>query len=105
MYKCCVCGNTEYFEEIDTGETDLKNAKNISDEIVECSEVCCLDCGAKYSDGNIAHIESELSPLNTKIMTEITEYCVHECGDCNNCSEDMCVLYRIENLIMANDEI
>ena len=40
--------------------------------------------------------------MEKKILNEITNYCGRECGNPNNCSEDECVLYRIEKIIEPN---
>ena len=102
MYKCHECDNRENFKEINIVETYLENGEQIDEKFIEREDVICLECGAKYSEGMIAEIDSDLPPLHTDIMTEITTYCAHECSNVNCCSEDDCILYRIERLIMED---
>ena len=77
MYKCIDCENTENFQ-------------------VTEHEITCMDCGALYSEGMIECIQSELSPLATKIMIAICEYHAHG-GDAET------VLEKIEQIILENE--
>lgn len=38
------------------------------------------------------------------ILKEISEFCGLECGSNLNCSEDNCILYRIEQEITRSDK-
>lgn len=100
MYKCNECGNTKDFKEINTIETYLINDKQVEDKFLQRDDVICCECDSKYSDGMIVEITSTFPPLHTNILTEITSVCAHECGNSNSCSEEECVLYRIERLIL-----
>lgn len=102
MYKCYICENTEDFKEINSIETVLNRGEQVKEKFLEREDVVCLECGALYSEGSIAEIESELPTLHTNVMTEISEFCAHECGNSNECSEEDCVLYRIERLVMED---
>lgn len=37
--------------------------------------------------------------MEDKILNEITDFC-NECGSKENCPEEECVLYRIENIVL-----
>lgn len=102
MYKCHKCRNNETFKEINSVVTYLKNGEKTDEKFLEREDVICIECGAKYSEGMVAEIRSELPQLHTDIMTEITTFCSHECGNVHTCSEDDCVLYRIERLVMED---
>jgi len=41
----------------------------------------------------------ELSKKRDKILNEITTFCQNECGECQCCPEESCVLWRIEQII------
>lgn len=102
-YECNNCGNATRFRELNLMDTYLLNGKQVSEKFVECEDVICEECNARFSEGFISRIESDLSELNTEIMTEITKYCAHECSSNCNCSENECVLYRIERLILEDE--
>lgn len=40
--------------------------------------------------------------MNDEILTEITDFC-SECGSKECCPEEECVLFRIEQIIIASD--
>lgn len=105
MYRCEKCGNQENFKEINLVATYLVGDKQVDEKFVEREDVVCGKCKAKYSDGFIEEIDTDLCPLHKDIMDEITSYCAYECGNVMNCSEDECVLYRIEQLLLTRGEL
>lgn len=86
MYKCNCCGNTVH-----------------DDFIVNEHDIECRECNAKFSEGEIAEIHSEFGFVETSIMTEVIEYCLHECCNSDECKEYECVLFRIEKIIENNN--
>ena len=99
-YKCQECGNTTNFYELNCVKTFLSHGVQSGEEFVTREDVICENCGATYTDGFISEISSELPLLHTDIMTQISEFCANECGSCNSCPEDDCILYRIEKKII-----
>ena len=100
MYKCNQCGNTTHFEELNLMRTFLHNGVQTDEKFERRYDVICCECGEYFSDGYIEEIKSDLPEFHTKLMNEITEFCSHECGQSDNCSEHDCVLYRIEQLVL-----
>ena len=39
-----------------------------------------------------------------KIMNEITDFCGNECPSCTCCPEEECVLFRIEKIVVEEEE-
>lgn len=40
--------------------------------------------------------------MNDEILTEITDFC-SECGSKECCKEEECILFRIEQIVIASD--
>lgn len=63
----------------------------------------------KYNDGEIVLDYSDLidtefsnckyTKKDIQVLDQISTFCENECSECNCCSEDNCVLYRIEKII------
>jgi len=39
------------------------------------------------------------------VMNEITNFCENECGNKECCSEEVCILFRIEKIITNNPSV
>jgi hypothetical protein len=39
-----------------------------------------------------------------EILTLITNFCQNECPSCQDCPEDQCVLWNIEQVIVSEEE-
>lgn len=102
MYKCKKCGNTERFDELNTIKTSVLNGEATGDGFIERADVICADCGATYEEGEVCEIISDLPELHTNILTEISEFCANECGSREQCCEEECILFRIENLVLED---
>lgn len=103
MYKCKKCGNVTDFEEVNVIKTCInQNTENSSDEFFYRENVVCLNCNSTLEDGDIEEDDKELDIkcCNIAIMNEITTFCNNDCGHKESCSEDECVLYRIENKLV-----
>lgn len=40
----------------------------------------------------------------TQILKEISEFCIHECTNLDNCADEECILRRIEIIISGEKE-
>ncbi|MBP5407736.1 MAG: hypothetical protein J6Y42_01190 [Bacilli bacterium] len=43
--------------------------------------------------------------MKEEILNEISDFCNNECPSHSNCSEEDCVLYRIEKIILEEVEV
>lgn len=48
--------------------------------------------GVEFSDNGYTYLENQ-------ILKQIHNFCANECGNCQHCAEEDCVLFRIERLI------
>lgn len=70
--------------DINDVEQDYKNC-----EIILDSEDFV---GVEFSENGYTNLEN-------KILKQIHDFCGKECGNCQNCAEEECVLFRIERII------
>lgn len=92
-YKVCVTETLKRECEIEAASEE--EALQLLEDKYKNSEIV-LD----YSDlvdtefSNCGYNKKEIQILN-----QISEFCKNECGSCNCCCEDECILYRIEKII------
>lgn len=81
--------------EVEVEAADENEAVEKTEELYKDSEVI-LD----YSDlTNTEFSNCKYSEKEVQIMNQISNFCEKECGECQCCPEDTCVLFRIEKII------
>ena len=82
------------------GEYNINNILDFFIEILEDNPFTCDD----VIQNLIYRLERLMDGKETKVLNTIHEYCANDCGWYNQCSEEDCVLYRIEQIITEESE-